>query len=140
MLSILLKRKPRRRSRVIIEHDSPPRHHSLLVVVFRHRMVQFFCMIFQCLAGGFVLLEIIPHHRRNCFLGHIILCGTESTGGQHQITIRKSKLKDLPEPAVIVSNRIVIEHIDPKRIQFLRKIDNVGVDDLPEEDLCAHAD
>ena len=82
-------------------------------------------------------LELLAHHLSDRFAGQIVLGRSEAAAGNDDVRAFQPTLEGIRQPLQVVTDLRHVMQIQPQRRQLLGQEVGIGIDDLPEEELCA---
>ena len=125
----------------IVEHGAAHRQFCLLAVVLRHFDVG---VVFEIIADG--LQNILVENQRlaeglaDGLLGHVIVSGTQTAGGDDDIGPLAGDLQCILQTLGVVTHHGVPEYVHTHSGQGLREIPRIGVDDVAQQQFGADGD
>ena len=138
----LLVLEPHARCGAVVVHDLAAlhRHHGLLAVVVGHgaagaQVKRLDLCQFLLIKGEAV--AVAGGHR---LLGQVVGGGAEAAAEHQQVTALLCRIHQLGHAGGVVSDDVLVQHVDAQRRQLLTEELGVGVQNVTQQQLGAHGD
>ena len=138
-LALPLHGETRRGALVVLEHGAAFGHLRLLAGIGGQLDAALGVVAGDALHGLLVAHHLRAEVGRYRLLGHVVKGGAKAAGGDDQVSSVKGVVEGLFQPLRVVPHHRLVVQVDAHGGQLLGDVRRVGVDDVAQQQLRAHA-